>query len=405
MFFTGLGIKAFIKDEVKGILPQFLRKEEVERAYGFHATMEGYKATPLVPLNNLAKALGIGKIFVKDESFRFGLNSFKSLGGTYSIVNILCELLRLDVNEVTFQYFKRPEIKDLIKDITFVTATDGNHGRGVAWAARELGCKSVVYMPKGAAESRVKAIEEAGARVYVTDLNYDDAVRLAAQKAKEKGWYIVQDTAWEGYERIPTWITQGYTTMANEALVQLKLEGIRKPTHVFLQAGVGSLAGSVLGYYSNTFKGDPPTTIIVEPERAACIYESARAKDGQPHSVAGDLETIMAGLACGEPNTITWPILRDFAKAYFSCPDYVSAMGTRILASPIRNDRRIISGESGSVGIGLLSLLMKKMELREIKDRLGLNENSVILFFSTEGDTDPENYNKIVHEGKYPYPF
>lgn len=400
-----LGIKAIISSSDNGEFPGFLNEKATKIARKFHSSIEGYKATPLVALDNLANSLGVSKIYVKDESYRFGLNSFKALGGTFAIANLLCEILNLDINEVDFQFFKSPRIKEKIKDITFVTATDGNHGRGVAWAATQLGCKSVVYLPKGAAKKRIEAIAEAGAVVHVTDLNYDDAVRLASKTAQEEGWYIIQDTAWEGYEKIPNWITQGYATMADEALDQLSLEGVQKPTHVFLQAGVGSLAGGVLGYYVNKFNGSHPTTIIMEPENVACIYKSALEDDGKPHFVTGDLDTIMVGLACGEPNPITWNILRDFAKAYVSCPDYVSARGIRILANPIKDDKRIISGESGSVGAGLVSLLMEKDELMELREALGLNKDSVVLIFSTEGDTDPKNYRDIVYDGKYPYPY
>ncbi|MBF8984040.1 diaminopropionate ammonia-lyase [Lutibacter sp. B2] len=396
------GIKAISNTIKERKFPEMLNENIVENVRKFHLSIEGYRVTPLVCLDGLAKELGVSKVSVKDESYRFGLNAFKSLGGTFAIAKVICEKLGIDLNHVNFDYLKSEDVQKKIEGMVFVTATDGNHGRGVAWAATQLGCKSVVYLPKGAAQRRVEAIREAGAQVEVTDLNYDDAVRLASKKGEENGWYLVQDTAWEGYEKIPNWITQGYTTMADEALEQLKSDGIQKPTHVFLQAGVGSMAGAVLGYYVNKFKGKYPITIIVEPEKAACIYKSALSGDGKPHFVTGELDTIMAGLACGEPNPVTWEILRDFANTYVSCPDYVSARGTRILANPIGNDKKIISGESGSVGIGLLSILMEKTELKELKNSLGLNEESVVLFFNTEGDTDPENYKKIVYDGKYP---
>jgi len=395
------GVKAVVTDTVSEGFPEFLNEKTVENVRKFHSSIKGYKATPLVSLNGLAEKLEVCKVYVKDESYRFGLDSFKSLGGTYAIARFLCKKLDVDISGVNFNYFKHKEIKEKIEDIIFVTATDGNHGRGVAWAATQLGCKSVVYMPKGAVQRRVDAIREAGAEVFVTDLNYDDAVRLASKKAEENEWQLIQDTAWEGYENIPNWITQGYTTMADEALDQLLLDGIQKPTHVFLQAGVGSMAGGVLGYYANKFTGDYPVTVIVEPENAACIYESVLAGDGKAHNVTGDLYTIMAGLSCGEPNIVTWNILRDFAKVYVSCPDYVSARGTRILANPLGDDQKVISGESGSVGVGLFSILMERPEFKELKESLGLDENSVVLLFNTEGDTDPVNYNQIVYDGRY----
>ncbi|MDD2446183.1 MAG: diaminopropionate ammonia-lyase [Tissierellia bacterium] len=399
------GIKTVVSDKEVDYLPAFLSQEEIKSVRNFHATIEGYKATPLVSLDDLAKGLGVSRIYVKDESYRFGLNAFKGLGATYAIAKLLCEKLDVDINSISFDYLKSPEVAERIKDMVFVTATDGNHGRAVAWAATQLGCKSIVYMPKGSSIRRLQHIKDAGADVSITDVNYDEAVRIAKRKAEEIGGYVIQDTAWEGYEKVPNWICQGYTTMAYEAIDQMKLEGITKPTHLFLQAGVGSFAGAVLGYYANVFKGELPITTIVEPENAATIYKSALTNDGEPHAVTGDLETIMAGLACGEPNVVTWEILRDFAKAYVSCPDYVAARGMRILANPVDNDKKVISGESGAVGLGLVSLLLEREELKELKDQLQLDENSVILCFSTEGDTDPEHYNKVVYDGKNPSPF
>lgn len=393
-------IEYVINESIGGELPKYLTQEEVKKARNFHLSMDEYQATPLASLDHLAEAMGVKKIYIKDESYRFGLNAFKGLGGTYSIARMLCKKLGVDIKDASFSFFNQPEVQEKIKDMVFVTATDGNHGRGVAWAASKLGCKSVVYMPKGSSEIRLQAIKNAGAEASITDLNYDDAVRLANQQAKENGWFIVQDTAWEGYEDIPVWITQGYTTMADEALDQLQLEGVDRPTHVFLQAGVGSLAGGVLGYYANVFKDNVPVTIIAEPEEANCIYKSAHVGDGEPHNVTGDLNTIMAGLACGEPNPITWKVLRDFATAYVSCPDYIAATGMRMLANPMGKDRKVVAGESGAVGAGLLYTLMQSEN--DLREKLGLNEESIVLCFNTEGDTDPVHYRKVVCEGKNP---
>ena len=390
------GIKALLNNKVAGERPSFLSEEEVKGVRKFHATIDGYKTTPLVSLESLAEKLSVSKIYVKDESKRFGLNAFKGLGATYAMARLLCEKLDVDIETIDYNYFKLPEVKEKIKDMVFVTATDGNHGRAVAWAAAQLGCGSIVYMPKGSSLRRLQHIKDTGAEAFITDVNYDDAVRLAKEKADEIGGALIQDTAWEGYEKVPNWITQGYTTMAAEAIDQMNSDGSIRPTHVFLQAGVGSFAGGILGYFTNIFKDEPPVTIIAEPENAACIYESALADDEKPHSVTGDLNTIMAGLACGEPNTVTWPILRDFAQAYVSCPDYVAAKGMRILAAPLGNDKKVISGESGAVGLGLLALLLEREELKILKDKLKLNENSVIICFSTEGDTDPEQYEAII---------
>lgn len=386
-------------------LPSFLTESELTNVRRFHSTITDYQATPLVKLNSLSQRLGIGSIYVKDESKRFSLNAFKVLGGIYAITKIICRKLGMDINKISFTDLKAKEVQGKLKEMVFITATDGNHGKGVAWAARQYGCKSYVYMAKGTTPSRVNAIRNLGAEeVIVTDVNYDDTVRLAAQRANDNNLTLVQDTSWPGYEEIPMWIAQGYTTLASEILDQLKSDGIERPTHLFLQAGVGSFAGSILGYYANVYKGNPPITTIVEPENAACIYKSAYAKDGYPHAVIGEMKTIMAGLSCGEPCPITWGILRDFASYYASCPDFVTAKGMRKLANPYGFDEKIVSGESGAVGLGLLTFLMELDDLAEVRFNLGLNNNSVVLIISTEGDTDPIMYNKVIYDGKCPTP-
>lgn len=383
--------------------PDFLKEPAVRHIRRFHETLPDYRATPLVRLDGLSEKLGVKRIYVKDESKRFGLNAFKGLGGIYAVTKVLCRQLDLDISRISFSDLQTPEIRNIIKDVVFITATDGNHGRGVAWAASQYGCKSYVYMTKGTAQSRVDAIKAVGAEdVIVTDMNYDDTVRLAARLAEENGWQLTQDTAWDGYEEIPEWITQGYTTMGAEILDQLRLDGIIKPTHLFLQAGVGSYAGSILGYLANRFGGEPPVTTITEPVNVACIFKSALAGDGRPHAVGGLQETIMAGLNCGEPCLTTWGILRDLSSFYAACPDFVTAKGMRTLAAPFGNDPKIISGESGAVGAGLLALLMEREDLAEARVMMGLNQDSVVLLISTEGDTDPVNYFDVIYNGKYP---
>lgn len=384
-------------------LPEFLTESAVSHIRTFHETVPGYRATPLVRLDGLAARLGVKRIYVKDESKRFGLNAFKGLGGIYAVTRVLCRELGLNINEISFNELQTPEIKNKIKDIVFITATDGNHGRGVAWAANRFGCKSYIYMTKGTAQSRVDAIKAVGAEdVIVTDMNYDDTVRLAAKLAEENGWKLTQDTAWEGYEEIPEWITQGYTTMGAEILDQLRLDGVMKPTHLFLQAGVGSYAGSILGYFANRFEGRPPVTTIVEPVNVACVFESALAGDGKAHAVTGIQETIMAGLNCGEPCLTTWGILRDLSSFYAACPDFVTAKGMRTLANPLDFDPKIVSGESGAVGVGLLALLMEREDMAEARSLMGIDQDSVVLLISTEGDTDPVGYYDVVYNGLCP---
>lgn len=378
---------------------KILNQETVQSVKRFHQGFENYQPTPLQNLSNLAEHLGVSGIYVKDESYRFGLNAFKVLGGSYAMGKYLADRLGVPIEELTFEKLKSPEVKEKIGEITFTTATDGNHGRGVAWAANQLGQKSVVYMPKGSSLIRLNNIKACGAEAYITEFNYDDAVRLSLKNANEHGWIIVQDTAWEGYEDIPTWIMQGYATMAAEALEQINALGIEKPTHVFVQAGVGSLAGSVQGFFADIFGEDRPITAIVEPDKADCIYKSALA--GELKTVGGDMDTIMAGLACGEPNPIGWNILRDYSDMYFSCSDEIAARGMRILGNPLGDDPRVISGESGAVTPGILSYILQSPDLKEVKELLKLDENSRILVFNTEGDTDPDRYRSIVWDGEF----
>lgn len=375
----------------------FLNMGTVEKVCNFHRSFPIYEKTPLVEMSSLAKELGVGDIFVKDESYRFGLNAFKVLGGSFAIGNYLAKKLGMDISELPYEKMISEEIREKLGEITFVTATDGNHGRGVAWTANQIKQKAVVYMPKGSAAERLANIQAEGAEASITDMNYDEAVRLANRMAEENGWVMVQDTAWEGYEDIPTWIMQGYATMAYEAYEQLK----EKPTHIFLQAGVGSLAGAVAGFFSSMYGEDRPIITVVEPEKAACLYKTAEANDGELHFVTGDMDTIMAGLACGEPCSIGWNILRDYADNFISCPDYVAANGMRILGNPPRGDERVISGESGAVTAGCVAEIMRNPELEDMKKALKLDENSRILCISSEGDTDEANYKAVVWDGKY----
>lgn len=379
----------------------FMNREVVEKVRNFHKSFPEYKVTPLHSLDKLSKQLGVSHIWVKDESYRFGLNAFKVLGGSYAVGKYLAEKLNVDISELSFEKLRSNEVKEKLGSITFVTATDGNHGKGIAWAANQLGQKSVVLMPKGSSEIRLNNIRKEGAEASITDLNYDDTVRLASQKSKENGWVLIQDTAWDGYEQIPTWIMQGYGTILDEAVEQIAEAGQDRPTHVFLQAGVGSFAGSMLAYIVESFGEQRPLTVIVEPDKAACLYKSIHVGDGKPHSVTGALDTIMAGLACGEPSTTSWGVLKDYAEIFVSCPDYVAARGIRILANPHRRDPHIVSGESGAVGMGLVSLLADNKTLHDLKETLKLNQDSKILIISTEGDTDPEHYRKVVWDGAY----
>lgn len=386
-----------------GVRPDFLSKRETEPARHIHMSLDDYNPTPLVELKALAKHCGVKAILVKDESQRFGLKAFKGLGGIFALCRVICKHLGLDYRVITMDWLQEEDIQRIVSNMVFVTTTDGNHGKGVSWAAGMLGCKAYIYMPKGTVPARAQAIRDVGnAEVEILDMGYDDAVRYAAKMADEHGWFLVQDTSWPGYEDVPKWIVQGYTTMVYESIRQMQKMGYERPTHVFLQAGVGAMAGGVLGALKCVYKNDLPCVSIVEPDQVACIFESARQNDGMPHAAVGSGETIMAGLNCAEPCQITWPILRDFAKFYFACPDSVSARGMRVLAAPMQGDQPITSGESGAVTAGLVSLLTTKPSLAPFREKLRLDENSVIYLINTEGNTDPDGFYDAVYDGAHP---
>lgn len=373
---------------------------EIKKAKAFHESFPQYSETPLTKLDQMASYFHLGSVFIKDESYRFGLKAFKVLGGSYSMAKYIAKETGRDVSELPYDVLTSDTLHDEFGTATFFTATDGNHGRGVAWAAEKLRQKAVVHMPKGTTQTRLENIKKLGADVDILELNYDDCVRQAAREADAtpRG-VIVQDTAWDGYEEIPSWIMQGYGTMAMEAGQQLKAAGVERPTHVFVQAGVGSLAGAVVGYYANLYQDNPPVFVVVEAEAAACLYKGAVANDGKPRIVDGDMQTIMAGLACGEPNTISWDILKNHVDCFIAAPDWVAAQGMRMLAAPLHGDTPITSGESGAAPFGALSVIMTDDNYADLRKALKLNENSKVLVFSTEGDTDPDRYKNIVWKG------
>ena len=379
-----------------------MSEENVTKANEFHKSFPQYSVTPLQKLSALASYLGVKGIYCKDESYRFGLNAFKVLGGSYAMGRYIAKELGRDISQLPYNVLSSDKLREEFGQATFFTATDGNHGRGVAWAAKRLGQKAVVRMPKGTTKTRFDNIAKEGAEVTIEEVNYDDCVRMAAaEAAKTEHGIIVQDTAWAGYEEIPSWIMQGYGTLLLEADKQLKENGVDRPTHVFVQAGVGSLAGAVVGYFAHKYKENPPVMVVCEASAADCLYRSAVQADGNLVNVTGDLQTIMAGLACGEGNTIGWDILKNHVTVFASCPDWMSAKATRIYANPLENDPHIISGESGSVPLGLAYTALHDEDAKDLKEALKLDENSNILVISTEGDTDPVRYREIVWDGLY----
>jgi len=364
---------------------------DADNALRFHQNLPDYRETPLLSFPCTASRYQVGSILVKDESSRFGLKSFKGLGGSYCMFRILCEKLGLDAASADYSTFLRKDIRRACGSIEFVTATDGNHGKGVSWAAKLFGCKAHVLMPKGSSEARRLAIEEAGcATAVITDLNYDQTVRQAAALAEKHGWTLIQDTSWEGYEKYPRWVIAGYLTMAAEIAKQM--HGIL-PTHIFLQAGVGAMAGGIASYFLDLCGDKKPQISIAEPLAAACIYQSMEQNDGNIHSLRGDPETIMAGLNCGTPCGIVWPVLRDCFAYFCACEDVISEQGMRAYARPIGSDPAVVSGESGAVTYGLLLSILQSDSLRK---QFHIDQDSVILLINTEGDTDPDSYSSIV---------
>jgi len=374
-----------------------MNMDEIQKVRAFHRSFPQYAPTSLAAMEHAAKRLGLKGVFVKDESYRFGLNAFKVLGGSYAMAKEIAAAVGRDVGETDYAYLTGERLREEFGQATFFTATDGNHGRGVAWSARVLGQKAVVLMPKGTVKSRFDNIAKENAKVTIEDANYDECVRRASALAQEaERGFVVQDTAWEGYERIPCSIMQGYGTMASEAAEQLREADVDHPTHVLIQAGVGSLAGAVAGYYANLYGEDCPKIIVLEADAADCHYQSALA--GSIRIVTGDLNTMMAGLACGEPNPISFDILQNHAACFVSCPDWVSARGMRLLAAPLESDPAVVSGESGAIGMGFIDAVMTDPAYAGLREAAGLDENSVVLMFSTEGATDPENYRRIVEK-------
>ena len=381
---------------------EIMALENVAKARAFHESFPQYSVTPLAKLDKMADYLGLDTLCIKDESYRFGLNAFKVLGGSFAMAKYIAKELGKDVSEMTYDYLTSDALKEEFGQATFCTATDGNHGRGVAWAANKLGQKAIVHMPKGTSKTRFDNIAKENAKVTIEEVNYDECVRIAAAEAAsvEHG-VIVQDTAWEGYTEIPSWIMQGYATMGSEALDQLNAYGVERPDVVILQAGVGCMAGAICAYIVNKYPDNPPKIVIAEAGIADCLYQGAVANDGKYRIVDGDLQTIMAGLACGEPNIVCWEILRNYVTAFCSCPDWVAAKGMRMLAAPIKGDPAVCSGESGAVGMGVIATIMTDPDYAELKEALGLNKDSKVLLFSTEGDTDPDKYKSIVWGGEY----
>ena len=338
----------------------------------FHETLPGYAPTPLHALPALARELGVGAIWVKDEGQRFGLNAFKGLGASYAIHRYLAA--------------HPPKGK-----LTFATATDGNHGRAVAWSAKRLGHDAVIYVPRNTVAARIEAIRGEGARCEVIDGNYDETVKRAAADAAKHGWQVISDTSWQGYTEIPAWIMSGYATLFRESITQL---AGTVPTSIFLQAGVGGMA--IAGLAVAAPLTPRPKLICVEPLDADCLAESAATSDGRIAEAKGKQDSIMAGLNCGTPSLLAWPALRAGLDGFLAVDDGWAADAMRRLARPQAGDPKIVAGESGAAGLAGLLALCKEPALAGARKALGLDGSARVLLINTEGDTDPVNYERIV---------
>lgn len=348
----------------------------------------GYRPTPLIRLAGLAARAGVASLHYKDEGARFGLGSFKALGGAYAVAQLLRQRI------ATVKGIAAPEMQEIlsgahanvVSDVTVCCATDGNHGRSVAWGARSFGCNCTIFIHETVSEGRKAAIESYGATVIRTAGNYDDSVREAQRVAAQNGWYVVSDTSYPGYTEVPKFVMQGYELMAKEADEALT----QPPTHLFLQTGVGGLAAAVTAYFKRRYGGDRPMVILADPMTSACWVESFRHR--QPTAIAGDLETLMAGLACGEVSLLAWEILRDHADAAIAVSDEDAVAMMKALADPA-GDPPIVAGESAVAGAAALLRLAGNSDLRA---RLGLSDASRVLVFGTEADTDPDLYTRLV---------
>ncbi|MEM7686094.1 MAG: diaminopropionate ammonia-lyase [Pseudomonadota bacterium] len=342
----------------------------------------GYAPTPLHDLKGLAGEIGVAAIHYKDEAGRFGLGSFKALGGAYAVARLLAKQVGCPLSEIVDG--KHPKA---VSQVTVCCATDGNHGRSVAWGAQRFGARCVIFIHATVSEGRKTAIEAYGAEVRRCDGNYDDSVREAQETATREGWFVVSDTSYPGYMEIPRDVMQGYEVMAAEAFDLLP----EAPTHIFLQTGVGGMAAAIVALAKRRWGSDRPVIVLTDPDQSACWVDTYVA--GEPTAVHGDLDTLMAGLACGEISALAWAILQDHGDAAMAVSDASAIEMMRRLACPPAPDAHIVAGESAVAGLAGLAVAMQSDEMRAA---LALDGASRVLVFGTEGDTDPELYTELV---------
>lgn len=365
-----------------------LNARENELAFREISSWAPYRPTPLLDLQPLARRLGVRKLWYKDEGERFGLGSFKALGGTYGVFRVLeRELRRSDPAPVRSADIFSGHHEKEAREVTVTCASLGNHGRSVAWGASIFGCQASVFLPQDTEPHRVSAIEELGARIIRVDGSYDDAVGEAARTAEEEGWHVVSDTAYTGYEEIPRFIMQGYTVIPRETLAQMGEGG--RPSHVFLQAGVGGLAAAVTSFFWEEMGPQRPLVTVVEPSEADCLLESALV--GRPTPSPGSLETAMSCLACRNPSTLAWRILERGADAFLSVHDHAAEETVRLLSRGFEGAPQIRSQPSGVVGLtGLIAALFEPA----LSGPLNLGENSEVLVIGSEGPHRERNTNE-----------
>jgi diaminopropionate ammonia-lyase len=365
----------------------------------FHRSLPGYEPTPLRELPDLAFRLGLGAVLVKDEAKRFNIKAFKALGASYAIYRFLKKQWQSRFTTAfTPASFQDAEVLAKLGAFTFCAATDGNHGRAVAWTAKKLGQKAVIFMPADSVSARVENIRGEGAVVVLVAGTFDDCVKRCAADAAANNWQAISDTAYPGYREIPGWILLGYTSIFAELEGILHQPGKAGVDVVILPAGVGGLAAAGAFYYSKTYGAIRPVLICVEPVSSDCFLESIRFGKGEPLPTRGRQTSIMAGLNCGIPSPLAWPIVRDAMHFFLAVGDGYAEQAMRRYAHPLGMDPRIVSGESGASGLAALFALTNSEKLASIRSRLPLNQNSRVLLLNTEGDTDPVNFEKIVKD-------
>lgn len=349
---------------------------------------EGYAPTPLVSLSALSAAIGLGEIIYKDEGPRFGLGSFKALGGSYAALRVLQRQISAKLgHEVALTDIRTGKYKDEAAEITLISATDGNHGRSLAWGCQRFGAPCRIYIHAEVSEGRAEAMRDLGADVIRIPGDYDESVVLAKKEAEENGWFVVSDTSWEGYSEPPRDVMAGYGVMTSEICESL----FQAPTHVFLQGGVGGLAAGVAAGLRQYWGKDAPRVVIVEPELAACLFESGRS--GKATNFAIQEETLMAGLSCGEPSGMAWEVLAEEASDFLTIPESIVAPTVRLLARPLEGDTAIEAGESAVAG---LAALIAARQDADLSAKLGLDAQSRVLLIGSEGVTDPAIFAQIM---------